>query len=422
MVFSDPIYTLSRYFPDRIAVKFGDQHITYKRLHSDIEKVRLLLLNHDSWAVSYLIDDVYYSICVLWACIREKKVFVPINPKFPIMTVETILSETDSALLHSNKVNDTQCEDVPYLSLEQPVTLVCTSGSTGKSKYVVHSLQNHIASAFASNRIIPYSHGDTWLMVVPLFHVSGLSIVFRTFFSGASLAIPSHQMPLIEALNFFKPSHLSLVPTQLLALPNDVSLPYLNYLLLGGASVAPSLLERFSSRLPIYLTYGLTEMASQVVTNHEVLHSAEVKIDALSKEILVKGDSLCLGYFDKGFIRLLLDKDGWFHTKDRAQWNGSRFDVLGRLDRMFISGGENIYPEEIESVALQIPGVLLARVVPTHHDVFGQRPALYYYAKNEIKFSVMKGFFDAALPRYKHPETIDFVSELDLYIKKFRCK
>ena len=147
--------------------------------------------------------------------------------------------------------------------------------------------------------------------------------------------------------------------------------------------------EALRRKLPVFTTYGLTEMASQVATmpfvaapdkratSGKVLRHRQLEI-APDGEILVRGATLFAGYVDESGIDPGVDADGWFHTGDLGALDGEGFlTVNGRKDFMFISGGENIHPEEIEKALLALSGIERAAVVPVDDPEFGQRPVAF---------------------------------------------
>ncbi len=144
-------------------------------------------------------------------------------------------------------------------------------GALGSAKAVVHSLANHFYSALGANQLMPLNPGDRWLISLPLYHVGGLAIFFRTLLSGATMVVPSEKLTLAETLTNKKISHLSLVPTQLQRLLQSSdgidSLLQLKLILLGGSPIPETLLDQSEELgLNINTTYGSTEMASQVAT------------------------------------------------------------------------------------------------------------------------------------------------------------
>jgi len=280
------------------------------------------------------------------------------------------------------------------LDLQQPATVVFTSGSSGEPKAALHLMRNHYFSALGSNQNIPFETGDVWLLSLPLFHVGGLAILFRSLIDGAAVAIPKDMKDIPQALRDYPVTHLSLVATQLLRLLKiDALIPRLQKLkaiLLGGSAFPESLIERcIALNLPIHVSYGSTEMSSQITTTAvneapEKLFTAgrllpyrELKI-AGDGEILVRGETLFAGYVQGERLHLPLRQNGWFATGDLGELTVDGYLIVrGRKDNLFISGGENIHPEEIEKELLEYPGIENAVVVPVPDAEFGYRPVAF---------------------------------------------
>ncbi|HQU74972.1 MAG TPA: o-succinylbenzoate--CoA ligase, partial [Calditrichia bacterium] len=261
----------------------------------------------------------------------------------------------------------------------RPATIIFTSGSTGEPRGAVHTLANHLHSAAGSAANIPLQPGDAWLLPLPLFHVGGLAIWVRCLLAGACVEIPTSKN-LIGEIATGRISHLSLVATQLKRLmdehPTEAALAGVKVLLLGGSAIPRALLaEGFRRGWPLVTSYGSTEMSSQItatrpggswqdlLTSGSVLPGRELSI-APDGEILVRGETRFLGYFRDGRIEDPCDSQGWLHTGDTGFLDeGERLTVRGRLDNMFICGGENIQPEEIEQILRAQPGVGEALVV-----------------------------------------------------------
>jgi len=279
-------------------------------------------------------------------------------------------------------------------SLEQPATLIFTSGSSGEPKEALHSYGNHYWNAVASNRNIPVYPGDRWLLSLPLYHVAGIGIVFRCLVGGAAVAIPEPGQPLGHAIRQLGATHVSLVATQLHRLLDDkdgiAALAGLKAILLGGSAIPENLIRRACALgLPIHTSYGLTEMASQVTTTRTgdpldaLLTSGRPLADdtvAISEdgEILVRGKTLFQGYREGGTVAPPLTPDGWFATGDvgRVDAEGC-ITVIGRKDNLFIVGGENVQPEAIERALCRVEHVAEAVVVPISDDEFGCLPVAF---------------------------------------------
>jgi len=232
-------------------------------------------------------------------------------------------------------------------------------------------------------------------------------------------------MKLKMTLKKNKPTHISLVFTQLQKLidnPAIISkLQQYQVILLGGSGLPGSLIQMaIQKKLPLYLSYGLSEMASQVATTKkitksqklyyaQVLKYRKVKITAKG-EILVKGETLFKGYLtSRGILKPL--SRGYFFTGDLGQKDtGEKISVLGRLDRRFISGGENIQPEEIEKEIMNFPGVERTRVWGEKNEEYGFRPLAYIkmkqnngFSENNLKTFLKKNWLTLKFPTNYYP-------------------
>ena len=273
-------------------------------------------------------------------------------------------------------------------------TVTFTSGSTGSAQPILHLLRHHYYSATGSNANLSVEPGDRWLLSLPLFHVGGLSIIFRCLFGGGAMVLEDRTVSITEQIVRDRVTHLSLVPTQLVRLLNDdlvsEAAGHLKIVLVGGGPIPDQLLDQARRNgLKVYPTYGSTEMASQIATagpGHEncmkALTHRELKI-ADDGEILVRGQTLGWGQKSGANWNLLSTASGWFHTGDVGQLDDhSCLSVTGRLDNMFISGGENIHPEKIELALIEIEGIDRAVVVPVEDDEFGHRPVAFVKTHN----------------------------------------
>ena len=310
------------------------------------------------------------------------------------------------------------------IAIHRPSTVVFTSGSSGQAKAVVHSTANHLYNAAGSSANIPVGPDDAWLVALPLSHVAGLSILFRTLAAGAcalfadSGAFLGADDPAARLLP--GATHVSLVETQLHRLLQisgwQALTRRLRSALIGGSALSTALLRRArDGGLPVCASYGCTEMASQVATTRPgdpsesfigaapVLPHREVAIST-DDEILLGGRTLCLGYLERERVRPAIGADGWFASGDLGALDGSRLSVTGRRDARFISGGENIQPEEVEQALLEHPAVLAAVCVAVPDPEFGSRPAAFLALDSgPLPPSDIDAHLDARLARFKHP-------------------
>ena len=270
------------------------------------------------------------------------------------------------------------CPPTPtHWDLGRTAAHLLTSGSTGVPKVAQLTLGNLVYNAEGSNQILPLREDDVWGLTLPLFHVGGIGILLRSYLANSTVSLDTRPA-----------TRLSLVPTQLYRLLKAPP-PRLKTVLLGGAPL-PSL----ETPWHVVPTYGMTEMSSQIVTNHQVHPYAELKIEQ-DQEIWVKGKTLFQGYVNHPPVQ------DWFPTGDLGRWKNGIFEILGRKDNMFISGGENIQPEEIEEVIQRVCGLLEAVVVPLNDAEFGQRPGVFL--SDPTLLSKLQDQLQDHLPKYKIP-------------------
>lgn len=305
------------------------------------------------------------------------------------------------------------------LRLAAPATVVFTSGSTGRPKAAVHTWANHYYSALGAADNLPLGPGDGWLLSLPLYHVGGLAILVRCFAAGAAVVLPAGG-PLDDDVRRPGVTHVSMVTTQLQRLlaawPEGEPLP-LRAILLGGSAMPPGLVRAARARRwPVHTSYGLTEMASQVTatppgataaqlgTSGRVLPHRALRV-ADDGEILVGGATLFAGYLEGGAV-VRPGADGWFPTGDRGRLDADGFlHVEGRTDHLFISGGENVQPEEIEAALGRIDGVERAVVVPVPDADFGFRPVAFLQGAAPPPPADIHRQLQRVLPRFMIPRT-----------------
>ncbi|MDA0712400.1 MAG: AMP-binding protein, partial [bacterium] len=257
-------------------------------------------------------------------------------------------------------------------------TIICTSGSSGKAKSVWHDLEQHIANAKAVIKELKVDIESRWLLSLPLYHVSGLSIAIRCWVADATIIVPHLKWSFSWALNTAGVTHVSLVTTQLQKALNDEiekdCLKKIQAIVLGGGPASLKLLQvAVENSLPVWMTYGMSEMASQItlaplnsvnlLSSGNLLNGRSLKITD-DGEICVKGKMLFNGYVESDRLITAIDHDGWFHTGDLGFLDeNNNLQVKGRKDNCFISGGENVYPEEIEAAILRHEDVVEVIVV-----------------------------------------------------------
>ena len=442
----DPLRLAALASPDAPAIVHRDGILTYRELERRVSATARRLvdsgLERGSRVALYLPKDERYLMLLL-AMLRAGIVTCPVSTRIPPQSVAPLLEKVScSAVVTEDEKLSRSAGHVERLSpaalvdgaasfgvedtelvvdLDQAATIIFSSGSTGAPKAARHTFGNHYYSALGSNANIPLTRGDRWLHSLPLYHVGGLSIIFRCLLSHAAIVLPDPADSLGESIERYGATHISLVATQLrrLLAEKKVSLEPLKAVLMGGGPIPEHLVEEAAARgVPIHTSYGLTEMSSQVTTtlsratldelrtSGRVLPHREISISD-EGEILVRGETLFASYVENEEIVSPLDSDGWFHTRDLGELDESGYlRMKGRKDNLFISGGENVQPEEIEEALYSLAGLEEAVVVPVPDTEFGERPIAFVRTSNrEVDPQSLKRELGTLLPRFKIPDS-----------------
>jgi len=406
------------FFPShRLAVQTPLFSYTYAELDQQVQTLACYFSSqglNPGDCVVFCIQDSFKLLLCLLSSFKMGLIAFPINPK---------LSQFEKSLCMSYSQAKLMMTDLPLLtsfqafnrsvSCQQLATYLLTSGTTGNPKIAVHTFGQLQSSAICSQSVIPVTTDSLWLLQLPLFHVSGIGIMLRTLSYQGCLLISDQKQSVSDLLSQYPITHLSLVYPQFSDfLSQNMNSSSLKHVLLGGSSFNPALLETAIQRqLPIHFSYGLTEYSSQVATSlvgtFMPLYLLEgVSVRTKDKEIEIKGPSLFQGYLqENGQIHLHLNAEGYFKTGDLGEIELNQLSILGRKDHLFISGGENIYPEEIEAIMMKLPEVKQVVVIPKQHPYFGFRPVGFLQYFKPITEEEMRSFFASFLPKYKIPDS-----------------
>ena len=265
------------------------------------------------------------------------------------------------------------------------LAILFTSGTAGRAKGARLGWRNFQASAVAAEDRLGPVVRERWLACMPLFHVGGLSILVRSVLFGGPVRLQPRfdAQAVSDALDGGDIAGVSLVPTMLSRLlahrGSKAAPPGLQIVLLGGAAASSELLTRaLSAGYPVCPTYGLTEATSQVATAAPPragavstmpmlpVRGTEVRIvsgggdvpPGAPGEIIVRGPTVMQGYLHDPAATARSLRDGWLHTGDIGYLDAlGGLHVLDRRDDLIVSGGENVYPAEIEAVLLEHPAV-----------------------------------------------------------------
>lgn len=324
------------------------------------------------------------------------------------------------------------------LVLSDPFTIIYTSGTTGFPKGVVHTYGNHWWSAIGSALNLGISAQDKWLAVLPLFHVSGLSILCKSVIYGMPVYLmetsdPEKVHQALKNENITMISVVTVMLQRLLEKLGNKSYPeQLRCVLLGGGPAPKPMLEQARKKeVPVFQSYGLTETSSQIVTLSpqdtlrkigsagKPLVPAQLKIDTRSSknvgEIYVKGPMVTKGYFNNPTADQKAFQAGWMKTGDLGYLDEEGFlYVVDRRNDLIISGGENIYPSEIESVITELTDVQEVGVTGKPDDQWGEVPVAFIVKDKQKRLDgeAVQAYVRERLASYKVPKQIYFVDQL----------
>ncbi len=303
-----------------------------------------------------------------------------------------------------------------------------TSGTTGRARGAVLTRSALLASAQASAANMGWQPDDCWLLAMPIARIGGLSILTRCLIARRAVALaPSFDAALVPAwIEQWRTTLASMVPTMLALVferyPDWRPPPFLRAIQVGGAEAPPRLLKEAARRkVPVVLTYGCTETCSQVVvTPYEqrfnpaqggagrALPGAEVRV--VDGRIEVRGPMRMAGYLGAE----PLAADAWFDTGDVGMFDAhGGLHVRARRADLIVSGGENVYPAEVERVLEACHGIRAAAVFGVPDETWGQVVAAAFVADGAPPTDgELVAFLDHHLARHKQPRRIAFVSQL----------
>ena len=437
----------AEHYPNRICIN----EYTYNDIYRGVVHVARKLEPLQASRIAILSDNsVMMAIYVLATMVVHKELLL-LNVHLKPKEIENQLAQLDvTTVLHSverreqlpNSISTIVFESLEHILSDEEAddtfdwtfedrdiaVIMNTSATTGQFKSVPLRWGQIRAHVQASKEVLGKTEQDNWLMVLPIFHVSGLSILLRSLYNGTAVTIlPKYDeaqvLKLIESENI---NMMSLVPTILTQLEPSISHHKLRVILLGGEFIPMALIDACEKKsLPIYKTYGMTETFSQSVTFSVLdyphkrdsvgkpLPGMQVRIDKPDAdgvgEIHLTGPMVMTGYIDKEPI------DGDLNTDDIGYVDEDGFVyILNRRKDLIISGGENIYPKELEDLVYTLPSVKECAVVPVPDPKWGQVPALFvaFHDGESMTADEIVSFMTKSLAKYKVPKYVNILSAL----------
>ena len=322
--------------------------------------------------------------------------------------------------------------------LQRTMSIMYTSGTTGRPKGVRQTLENHTTNATASAFNMGVQPNDVWLCTMPIFHISGLSIVIRSVLYGMEVKLYEKfdLDPIVNDLVSGRVTRMSVVSVTLERIlreleKRDINVsPKFQTMLAGGGPVPSNYLERaMAKQIPILQTYGMTETSSQTATlspedavrklgsSGKPLFLSFIRIDGANGpneegEICIRGGLVTPGYIGQ-YANTPSQQNGWLYTGDIGYLDDEGYlFVVDRRSDLIISGGENVYPAEIENALVQHPMIREAGVCGFDDEQWGQIPVAFVVVDEELSLESLQDFLQSKLASYKIPKALYIVNEL----------
>jgi acyl-CoA synthetase (AMP-forming)/AMP-acid ligase II len=451
----------------------GPREITYARLDAMANGVARALLARGyarGERVAILSANRAEYLAAYYGIMRAGLVAVPINFKFPRPTIHFIVKDCGAQLIFCDQARRADCPDgIPVVcfgadgnagfdevldlgtfdaivpAAHEPAMLLYTSGSTGVPKGVVLSHQGHIW-------VVETRLGDAdlsrhrYLIAAPLYHMNALALSKLACAAHATIVLLPQftARAYIEATERYGCTWLTAVPPMIAMMLREqellarTDLSSVEFLRMGSAPVSASLMAAIRHALPqasVTNAYGTTEAGPVVFGPHpQGIPQPELSVgyphpqvqlrlvdgadrDADQGVLEMKCPAVMLGYHNRADVPSWLTPDGYYVTGDVFRRDPQGFHYfVGRTDDMFVSGGENIYPTDIERMLERHPDIAQACVVPIDDAIKGQKPVAFVVPKGgrEPSDDDIKRFALANAPAYQHPRFVWFVSELPL--------
>jgi o-succinylbenzoate---CoA ligase len=413
--------------PDRCAVIAGRTQLTYAELEREATAAARRLAargaRRDATVALMLPAGLEYVV-LLHALMKLGAIAYPVNTRLMESELAAELAHAQPVLTVNGSPDLGLTEaDLPLLGEHDLDALHCrifTSGTSGGPRPIGLTYGNHLWSAVGSAFNLGVEPTDRWLCCLPLYHVSGLSIVMRSVIYGTTAVIhDGFGVDRVAAsLEGDGVTVISLVPTQLARLLEaGVDLLPLRAVLVGGGPVpAEVLAEAIGRGATVVQTYGLTETASQVTTLTPL--EAETRMGSAGRplltthlriqdgEILVQGPIVAPG---------VADEDGWLHTGDLGSIDDDGFlYVTDRIGDLIVTGGENVLPTEVEAVLMRHPEVAEAAVVGRADPDWQEAVTAVVVIQDgsDVSADELRSHCSSQLAGFKVPKRVEFVSEL----------
>lgn len=455
--------------PEKTAIVFNQDSISYASLLEQIQRrvrsLESLGINHGDRVAWYGLNhpEVF---TLLFACARLGAVLVPLNWRLAESEVAEVVANCEPKLVFCESSFESKATKLPYTTVinvdsekadeqsiaeltmeacgpaspDDPLLIVYTSGSTGQPKGVVLTQQAVVCNAAMSVEAHQMTADDTALVMLPLFHVGGLNILPTPIFSlGGTVLLHERFEPAAACLALRESTIAIVVPTLLQAMmateqwkPADLS--RLRGLSIGSTDVPVTLIDDIHALgIPMIQIYGATETSPFAI--YQTFDEAMTTVGSIGRagsackirlvtdgvdvddgqpgEIWVKGDNVLKEYWQDPEQTGLCLNDGWWRTGDIATRDSAGlYWFTDRLKHVIISGGENIYPTELERILREVPEIDEVVVAGRVDPKWGEVPVAVVVTKRDISKNEILAALENRIARYKLPRDILFTETL----------
>ena len=441
--------------PNRVAIDYRDREVTYGDLDDAANRFASSFAERGlrrGDRVATLTGNTPEHVAIFFACARLGLILAPLSWRLTAPELAYQLEDSEPALFlvepEYAELAEATGHSVEPLSIpavdgapedvaqdDDPLLLVYTSGTTGKPKGALLTHANCFWTNVGFDVATGISGDDVVLQVLPQFHCGGWNVqALLSWWKGARVVLertfePDRCLELIESKRITTTMG---VPANYLFMSQsprfaDADLSSLRRAVVGGAPMPLALLEKWRERgVEIVQGYGLTEAAPNVLClpPEDAARKAgfagkpypQVEV-ALSREseLLVRGPNVFAGYWRNPEATAETMMDGWLRTGDLAERDDEGYyRISGRLKEMYISGGENVYPAEVEDALLSIEGVADAAVVGVPDERWGEVGMAFVVLDPGASLSAEEVIESSRerLARFKVPASVRFLDEL----------
>jgi len=336
-------------------------------------------------------------------------------------------------------------ESRPDMTLDDPLGIYYTGGTTGLPKGALLTHGNMTWNSVNTITSWGLTGGHKAALQLPFFHIGGPNIFMTPLVHVGGTTILCQSFDPIETFDLVEHAgitHYVGVPTMFQMMQDHprwdgVDFTRLELVISGGAPCPLPIMEKFWDRgVDFKMGYGLTEasgnnfwLPAELVqekigsVGFPIFHIDMKTVrddgnpcaDGEEGELLIRGPHVFAGYWQNPEATAETIRDGWLHTGDIAMRDADGcYSILGRSKEMFISGGENVYPAEIESVLLAHPQVIEAAVVSIPHETWGEVGRAFVVAGDDYDEEHLRTFIGERLAKYKQPRSIIVIDKLPL--------